>query len=100
MHDPQERKTNDWVRSKINFLVGPQEHLLANVKTRKLAWFEHVTRDDSLSKKNPSGHFGGWTTPWSVEEMLDGQHQRVDIPACNRTAHKGLLQKRLEGDLF
>ena len=31
--------------------------------------------------------------------MLDGQHQRVDIPAHARTAHKGLMQKRLEEDL-
>ena len=36
---------------------------------------------------------------WSAEEMLDGWHQRVDIPTRARTAHKGLLQKRLEEDL-
>ena len=40
--------------------------------------------------------------PWRVgdivlaEEMLDGHHQRLDIPAHARTAHKGHLQKRLE----
>ena len=45
-----EHKTNDWVRGKINFLVGPQEPLLATVKRRKLAWFGHVTRHVSLSK--------------------------------------------------
>ena len=43
-------KTNDWVRSKINFLVGQQEPLLATAKRRKLSWFGHVTRHDSLSK--------------------------------------------------
>ena len=32
----QEHKTNDWVRSKINFFVGPQELLLATVKRRNL----------------------------------------------------------------
>ena len=32
---------------------------------------------------------------WSAEEMLDGQHQRVDIPAYARTVHKGRLQKTL-----
>ena len=32
-----EHKTNDWMRSKINFLVDPQEPLLATVKGRKLA---------------------------------------------------------------
>ena len=50
-------------------------------------------------QNHPSGHVGGWATPWSAEEMLDGQHQRVDIPAHARTAHKGLLKKRLEEDL-
>ena len=43
-------KTSDWVQSKINFLVGPEKPLLATVKRRKLAWFGHVTRHDSLSK--------------------------------------------------
>ena len=59
-----EHKTNDWVRSKISFLVGPQEPLLATVKRQKLACFGHVTRHDSLSKTIPSGHLGGWATPW------------------------------------
>ena len=45
-----EHKTNDCVRSKINFLVGPQEPLQATVKGWKLAWFGHVTRHDRLSK--------------------------------------------------
>ena len=51
-------------------------------------------------QNHPSGHFGGWATPWSTEEMLDGQHQRVDIPTHARTAHKRLLQKRLKEDLL
>ena len=50
-------------------------------------------------QNHPSRHFGEWATPWSAEEMLDGQLHRVDIPARARTAHKGLLQKRLEEDL-
>ena len=37
--------------------------------------------------------------PWLAEKMLDGQHQRVDIPAHTRTSHKGLLQNRLTKDL-
>ena len=37
-------------------------------------------------------------TPWSAEEMLDGQYQRVDILAYARSAHKSLLLKRLEED--
>ena len=39
-----EHKTNDCMRSKINFLLGPQEPPLAAVKRRKLARFGHVTR--------------------------------------------------------
>ena len=49
---------------------------------------------------HPSGYFGRWATPWSAEEMLDGQHQRVDIPVLAKTAHNDLLQKRLEQDLY
>ena len=37
-----EHKTNDWVQSKINFLVDLQEPLLAAVTRRKLAWFGHL----------------------------------------------------------
>ena len=55
----QEHKTNDWVRSKINFFVGPQELLLATVKRRKLACFGHVTRHDSLSKTILQGNLEG-----------------------------------------
>ena len=47
-------------------------------------------------QNHPSGHQGEWMMPWSAEELLDGQHQRVDISASARTAHKGLLQERLE----
>ena len=59
-----ERKTSDWVWSKINFLVGPQEPVLATVKRRKLTWFGHVTRQDSLSETLPQGpeHIGGRAT--------------------------------------
>ena len=46
-----------------------------------------------------SWHLGGCVTAWSAEEILDGKHQKVDIPAHARTAHKGVLQKRLEEDL-
>ena len=31
---------------------------------------------------------------WLTEAMLDGQRQREDIPATDRTAHKGLLLKK------
>ena len=50
-------------------------------------------------QNHSSGLLGGWAMPWSAEEMLDGQHQRLDIPAPARTAHKSLLQRRLDEDL-
>ena len=50
-------------------------------------------------QNHPSGHLGGWATPCLAEEMLDGRHQRVDIPAHARTADNGLLQTQLEEDL-
>ena len=45
-----EHKTNDWVWSKINFLVGPQEHHLATAKGLKLVWSGDVTCHNILSK--------------------------------------------------
>ena len=29
-----------------------------------------------------SRHLGGWATPWSAEEVLDEQSQRVNAPGC------------------
>ena len=54
-----EHETNDWVRSKISFLVGPQEPLLATVKRRELAWYGHLKRHNSLSKTILRGTFEG-----------------------------------------
>ena len=68
-------------------------------KRQKLSRFGHVTHHDSLSKSILQDTFRGWAMPWLAEEMLDGQHQTVDISAHARTAHEGLLQKRLEKDL-
>ena len=50
-------------------------------------------------QNHPSGHLGGWASPWSAEKVLDGQRQRVGTPAHVRIAHKGFLQKRPEEDL-
>ena len=93
-----EHKTNDWVRSKINFFVGPKEPLLTTVERLKLAWFGYVTRHDSLSKTILQGTLkGGRRRGRQRKSWMD--NVRVDIPAHARTAHNGLLQKRLEEDL-
>ena len=54
-----EHKTNDLVWSKINFLVGPQEPLLATVKSWELARLRHVAHQDSLSKTILQGTLEG-----------------------------------------
>ena len=59
IHSYLEHQTNDWVQSKINFLVNPQEPLLATVKRQKLAWFRQVTRHNSLSKTILQGTLEG-----------------------------------------
>ena len=47
-----------------------------------------------LKKKKNQGSPGEWAMPRSVEEMLDGLRQRVDVPAPAGTAHNGLPQKK------
>ena len=93
-----EHRTSDWVRSKINFPVGLHEPLLGNCQETETCtvWACHTPRQPLYTY--PSGHLGGRATPWQAEEMLNGQHQRVDIPACSRIAHKGFLQQRQEED--
>ena len=45
-----ERKTNEFVKARFQSFVDPTEPLLAKLKRRKLQWFGHVTRHDTLSK--------------------------------------------------
>ena len=86
------------VRSKISILVGSQEPLLAAVKTETCMVREcHKLRQPL--KNYPSRHHRGWATPKSAGKMLERQHRRMDIPVHARTAHTGLLQKRLEEEL-
>ena len=40
-----------------------------------------------------------WGGELTAEEMLNEQHERVDIPALARIAHYGLPQKRMTEDL-
>ena len=46
----KEKKTNEYVKATICQKVGKQEELLTTVKRRKMAWFGHVTRHQTLSK--------------------------------------------------
>ena len=46
----REHKTNEYVWQEVSILAGPQELLLSIVKRRKLSWFGHVCRHDTLPK--------------------------------------------------
>ena len=65
-----EHKTNDWVRSKINSLVGPEEPLLTTVKRRKLVWFGHVTIMSHATTASPKPSF---RAPWAVGDVVVGR---------------------------
>ena len=41
-----------------------------------------------------SGHLGGWATPWSAEEMLDGQHPRCGHPCPCQNCSQGPLSEK------
>ncbi|KAH3694190.1 hypothetical protein DPMN_081630 [Dreissena polymorpha] len=56
-------------------LVGPHEP----VNRQNLAWFGHVTRNESLCKAVLHGHARGTSTSMPSEEQLDGQCETVNI---------------------
>ena len=94
-----EYKTNDWVRTKINFRVGPQEPLSGNCQETEtsMVWACHTPWQPP--QNHPSGHLQGWMTPWSAEETVGGQHQRKEWtcqncsqgPAAEKTGRGSLL---------
>ena len=93
-----EQKTDDWVRSEINVPVGPQEPPLATVNRQKVSNGSSMSHAMIASTK-PSFR-PHWRVGNTAEEMLEGQHQKMDIPACAGTAHDGPMQRRLEEDPY
>ena len=76
-----ECKTNDWVRGKINFLMGPHKPVLATVKRWKLAWFRHVVYHDSLSKSILQGTLeGGQCHGWQRKCWMDNIKKWTSLP--------------------
>ena len=55
----KDRKTNEFVQSGIKARAGRQENLLWIVKRRKLAWFGHISRHNSLAKTVLQGTLDG-----------------------------------------
>ena len=91
-----EHKTNDRARGKINFLVGPQEPLPANVKRRKLAWFGHIQRHDSLYKTIRHGTLeGGRRRGRQRKCWMDSIKEWTSLPM----PETGLLARGLEEEL-
>ena len=76
-----EHKTNNWVRSKINFLVCPQKPLLVTVKRWILAWFGHVTHCYSLSETILQGTLeGGRHHSWQRKCWMDNIKEWIFLP--------------------
>ena len=76
-----EHKTNNWVRSKINFFcvcaTGTSSGN-SQEKETQMVWAYYAPRQPLQHHRR------------SAEELLLGQHQRVDISAHAGTAHDGL----------
>ena len=93
-------KGHDEDTGKINCLMGPQEPLVATVKRRKFAWFEHVTRHDSLSKPILQGTSErGRRRGRQRKCWMDNIKEWTSLPLAELLT-RALLQKRLEEDLF
>ena len=105
-----EHKTNEFVRHKVTSILGPQETLLQMIKRRKLAWFGHVARHDSLTKTVLQGTVEGgrrrgrqrksWTdnirewTELSMPDLLTTAQNRAD---WRRKSYSSLMApQRLE----
>ena len=75
-----EHKPNDWVHSNTNFLVCPQEPLLATVKKAETCgiWACHTSRQPL--QNHPSGHLGRWVMPWSEECWMDNIKKWTSLP--------------------
>ena len=89
---------NDWVRSKINFLVGPWEPLLATVKKWKLTRFGHVMCHNSRPKTILQGTMeGGWYHGQQRKCCMDVKERTfLPTPELFKTAsHKKTLEEDL-----
>ena len=80
-------------RMQINFL-GVHRNLFWQLSTDGNLHGSGMSLVTTSSQTYPSGHLGGWTTPWWVKEMRDGQRQRVDIPAHEEKAWRESVLNR------
>ena len=94
----KEHKSNDFVRSQVAQLAGPQEPLLALVKRRKLSWFGHLIRHDALPKTVLQGTLeGGRRRGRQTKSWMDNIREwtRMDSPTLIRRAEDRAEWRRL-----
>ena len=107
------RRTVSFLRPKENsqhLLLGAQDQRLSEEQDQLPCWptgtssgncqetESHMGRARHTPRhplqNHPSGHLGGWATPWLSEETLDRQHQRIDVFTRARTAHNGVPKEK------
>ena len=94
----KERKTNEYVFDQVSLLDGPQEPLLATIKRRKLAWFGHVTRHNTLPKTILQGTLeGGRKRGRQQKSWFDNikEWTRMDSPTLLRSAENRAAWRQL-----
>ena len=93
-----EHKTNEYVRAQVTLLDGPHEPLLAIIKRRKLTWFGHVSRHNTLPKTILQGTLtGGRKRGRQQKNWLDNikEWTRMDTATLTRKAEDRACWRRL-----
>ena len=98
----KDRKTNEFVRRGIKAQAGQQENLLGIVKRRKLAWFGHISRHNSLAKTVLQVTLeGGRKSGRQVKCWTDNLKEwtRLDSPTLTRLAEDRPAWRSLSYDV-
>ena len=95
-----EHKTIDWVRSKINFRVGSTGASSGNCQETETCMVHACHTPQQPVQNHPSGHFGGWVTPWSAEEIVYGQQQSGHPCPCQNCSQRPPTKKTGRGSLL
>ena len=74
----KDRKTNEFLQRGIKIRAGQQENLLGIVKRRKLAWFGHISRQNSLAKTVLQGTLEGGRKRGSQVKCWADNPKRMD----------------------
>ena len=88
--------TNEEVRAKIQWAIGPHEDRLMIVKRRKLQWYGHVSRSSGLDKTILQGTMKGGKKTRQTEEEVGRQHQVRDRPGVRQVPEGSGEQGKME----